>query len=115
MNGEDLPPLESGVYRHYKGHPYLVLGYGEDSNQEGRWLVIYVGLDLDGARPGPRIKARTASEFLGWVHRNESGNWETCESDGDLSCPQGRLSEHRHRFCYEGPTYNDYATPPIQL
>lgn len=58
-----LPDLTAGVYRHYKGHLFLVLGYGQDSNHEDRSVVVYVGLELEDARPGPRLRVRTAENF----------------------------------------------------
>lgn len=59
-----LPDLQAGVYRHYKGHHYLVLGYGHDANDADREVVVYVGLELDGAKQGPRLAVRTADDFL---------------------------------------------------
>lgn len=75
----DIP---AGIYRHYKGHLYLVLGYASDADQEGRDVVVYVGLELDDARPGPRMRVRTAGQFLGDVEV------------GGVTVP---------RFTYEGP------------
>jgi hypothetical protein len=65
-----LPLLPAGIYRHWKGHLYQVLGYASDSNDEGRIVVVYVGLELDGAPPGPRMHVRTASDFHGSVEVN---------------------------------------------
>lgn len=62
-----LPDLPAGVYRHWKGHAYLVLGYGMDANDETRQVVVYVGLQLDGARPGPRLRVRTVEDFFAEV------------------------------------------------
>ncbi len=68
MRDEDqLPVLPAGVYRHYKDHLYLVLGYGRDSNDESRRVVVYVGLDMDGARSPERIKVRTVQDFFATV------------------------------------------------
>lgn len=59
-----MEQLLAGVYRHYKGPLYLVLGYGHDSNQDGRQVIIYIGLELDQAKPGPRLCVRTVSDFF---------------------------------------------------
>lgn len=83
-----LKPFLAGVYRHYKGPLYLVLGYGRDSNYEGRTVVVYIGLQLDDAKPGPRINVRTAEEFFGMV-----------------ATPTGKVP----RFSYAGPEWQ----PPI--
>lgn len=67
----ELPDLQAGVYRHYKGPLYLVLGYGRDSTNrrlDDRDVVVYVGLQITGgARPGARLLVRTADEFHGFV------------------------------------------------
>lgn len=67
-----LPTLEAGIYEHYKGPLYQVLGYARDANhgrvlgQEelgGRIVVVYFGLQLDGAHRGPRLAVRTQQDF----------------------------------------------------
>ncbi len=64
----NLPPLPSGIYRHYKGHYYLVLGYACDSNDDSRTVVVYVGLELDGASAElPRMNVRTVEDFFSEV------------------------------------------------
>lgn len=62
-----LPHLPAGVYRHYKGHHYLVLGFGHDSNVDGRNVVVYVGLELEGASRAPRMNVRTVEDFFASV------------------------------------------------
>jgi hypothetical protein len=60
----DVP--RPGVYRHYKGHFYQLLHIARDSENgpnEGRLLAVYVGLELDGARPGPRVCVRPIDQF----------------------------------------------------
>jgi hypothetical protein len=79
-----LPDLKAGIYRHYKGRHYLVLGYGHDATIAGRTVVVYCGLELEDAKPGPRLACRTADEFLGDV------------SVGGVTMP---------RFEYVGPEY----------
>ncbi len=65
LGGGILPELPAGVWRHYReGHLYEVLGYAVDANNEDRRVVVYVGLQLDGARPGPRLRVRTVEDFF---------------------------------------------------
>jgi hypothetical protein len=57
----NLPELQAGVWRHWKGRDYLVLGLGHDADVEGRTVVVYVPLyDV----PGPRLAVRTVEGFL---------------------------------------------------
>ena len=56
-----LPELQAGVWRHWKGQDYLVLGLGHDADIEGRTVVVYVPL-YDVA--GPRLAVRTVQAFL---------------------------------------------------
>lgn len=65
---EKYPEFKAGIYRHYKGPLYLVLGLAHDSNDEQRIAVIYIGLYLDGAKTGPRLAIRTYSDFYAWVN-----------------------------------------------
>jgi len=56
-----LPELQAGVWRHWKGQDYLVLGLGHDADVEGRTVVVYVPLyDV----PGPRLAVRSVEGFL---------------------------------------------------
>jgi hypothetical protein len=56
-----LPELRAGVYRHWKGRDYLVLGLAHDADVEGRTAVVYVPLyDVDG----PRLAVRGVEGFL---------------------------------------------------
>ena len=56
-----LPELQAGVWRHWKGRDYLVLGLGHDADHDGRTVVVYVPLyDV----PGPRLAVRTVEGFL---------------------------------------------------
>jgi hypothetical protein len=57
--------MNCGIYKHYKGGLYLLLGVAEHTTTEEQ-LAIYVsltGADL----PGPRIRARPLAEFIGYV------------------------------------------------
>jgi hypothetical protein len=89
------PDLPAGVYLHYKGPLYLVLGYGHDSNHEGRTVVVYVGLQLDGAKTGARLAVRTVDDFLAVVD-------PTTGEAKDFPYPSPGFPR---RFTYVGPTW----------
>lgn len=70
--------LQLGVYQHYKGGFYQVLGVAANSSNSldaGDLAVVYVS--LTGAHlPGPRMRVRPLREFLDIVewpdgHRRE--------------------------------------------
>lgn len=67
MSGLRLPDLPAGVWRHYKGPLYQVLGYAHDADDDERVVVVYFGLELDDAHEGPRMAVRDAESFLGMV------------------------------------------------
>jgi hypothetical protein len=93
----DLPHLPAGVYQHHKGPLYLVLGYGHDANYPDRDVVVYVGLQLDEAKTGPRLAVRTVQDFCDEVCTNPR-----CVRFGGLECiPQ----HYGARFRYLSPTY----------
>ena len=96
-----LPELKSGVYRHYKNHFYLVMGYAHDANYEDRDLVLYVGLELDSAKPGPRLSVRTVEDFFAWV----SPDGSTVNSLPDNDADRLRMGLVR-RFTYIGPSWD---------
>lgn len=123
-----LPPLPSGIYRHYKGPLYFVFGYGHDANADGffgsdeeplfpdgRATVVYMGLELTDAHTGPRIAVRTARDghdaFWDEVH---IGNPErfTEGTVCDSSCRYRRINNDEWgthmvvpRFTYIGPSW----------
>ncbi len=85
----ELPDLLAGVYRHWKGPLYLVLGYGGDANDDRRKLVVYVGLELtETARPGPRFRVRDVGDFFAWVQ------------------PDDEKPDRVRRFSYVGPEWD---------
>lgn len=51
----------AGVWRHWKGKDYLVLGLGHDADSEGRTVVVYVPL-YEVA--GPQLAVRSVEGFL---------------------------------------------------
>lgn len=91
----NVPDLRAGVYQHYKGPLYLVLGYGHDANADGRTVVVYIGLELDGAKQGARLAVRTAEDFHAIVDPR-SGEAK------DFPYPS---PEYPLRFRYVGPIW----------
>lgn len=69
----DLPDLPAGVYRHYKGHLYLVLGYAQDSTNDSdhEVYVVYVGLTTEGSASPLRTRLRKVPEFFSHVKVGE--------------------------------------------
>jgi hypothetical protein len=92
-----MKTLNAGIYRHYKGHSYLVLGHARDANDESRTVVVYVGLDLDGAKNGYRMSVRTVEDF--WAVVNPTTGEAVTEWDGVEPRPV-------KRFVYVGPAMN---------
>jgi hypothetical protein len=58
--------IPCGMYQHYKGDYYILLGVGEHTERDEQ-LAIYVS--LDAYRPGPRIRCRPLKDFLGVVRQ----------------------------------------------
>jgi len=92
-----LPDLLTGVYQHYKGPLYLVLGYGHDANHEDRQVVVYI----DGAHTEPRLAVRDVDDFFAIVD----------SADGSVLVNARTPSlAHPRRFTYLGSTWeNDVA------
>lgn len=61
-----MDDIKAGVYQHFKGAFYLVLGLARHSETEER-LVVYVPL---APKEGPRITVRPAEMFFEDVTRN---------------------------------------------
>ena len=53
--------MEAGVYKHYKGGFYQVLGVGVHT-ETGQELVIYISLDASQTGPRMRVRPRTGPE-----------------------------------------------------
>jgi hypothetical protein len=62
--------VRMGIYRHYKGPLYQVIGLAHDANDENRRCVVYIPLQLDGAHLGPRMAVRTLENFVA-----SGGHW----------------------------------------
>lgn len=61
-----MQDIKAGVYRHFKGGFYLVLGLARHSETEEKF-VVYVPF---GPRKGPRMTVRPVEMFFGEVERD---------------------------------------------
>jgi hypothetical protein len=95
--GPTLPDLPAGVYLHYKGHQYLVLGYAGDAGDEERTVVVYVGLQMDGNPSPVRMRIREVGEFF---TRVDPATGQTRYDDDPSAVP---------RFRYLGPSAVDQS------
>ena len=98
-----LPELPAGIYRHYKGHIYRVIGYGDDANYEDRRLVIYI-TDLE-SEPGLAIRSAVSDDpevdaWWDWVHRADGSKCLLGPHTSNV-CKDGGVIERR--FTYIGP------------
>ena len=98
--------IHMGIYRHYKGSLYQVLGLTHDANDYGRTCVLYISLELSRAHLGPRLIVRSVDDFIEQV----------CDQRGDciandhlyhtpecLECKEHlRTVKHFDRFAYLG-------------
>lgn len=97
MKFEDFKP---GIYLHYKGILYEADHLIRDANDSSRVGVHYIGLELKGAKDGPRHLVRTWEDWNAMVH--EDGT--TCQNNDGKRCfdEQGEI---KRRFRYLGPFY----------
>lgn len=95
MNPEDFKP---GIYLHYKGSLYEAYHLMRDANDATR--VHYIGLELNGAKDGPRHLMRTWEDWNAKVHDDGT----VCENYSNEKCldEQGKI---QCRFRYLGPFY----------
>lgn len=129
--------LLAGVWRHYKGPLYLVLGLAHDANAEDlydrdvsgmagdfgysalgeREVIVYVPLQLDGAHTGPRLAVRTRADFFAEVcidvgcdrYGTKPRLYHVLHVEADR---QGRTllsCRFSTRFTYLGPTWEGPA------
>jgi hypothetical protein len=86
-----------GVYLHYKGQLYEATHLAHDANHDGRVVVHYIALQLDGAHDGPRHAVRSWDDWNAYVHQNGS----ICEGIEERKCSDRQLIAPR--FTYLGP------------
>jgi hypothetical protein len=109
-----MAEIRMGIYRHYKGPLYQVIGLAHDANAEDlcagleyghkepigeRTVVVYMPLQLDGAHLGPRMAVRTLEDFQAILH-----------TDDGSTCPEGHCTKFAggnfvNRFTYVGPIF----------
>lgn len=119
-------PPQAGIYRHYKGQHYLVLGLAHDANAdtlgedvdwsdhvgparvcplEEREVVVYVPLEFDGAHAGASMAVRTLEDWNAVVCALPG-----CPRYGDRIGPhpdQCALRGHAvHRFRFVGERWS---------
>lgn len=99
-----LPALRAGVYKHWKGSLYNVLGYARDASNsmpKGFTVVVYTPLNT---RSGPTMFVRVVDEFLGRVCTVTGLSEKACNLKVDHDVD---FKLHRHelvdRFTYLGP------------
>jgi len=96
---QERPPemIRMGIYRHYKGPLYQVLGLVHDSNNDERVCVLYIGLELNEEHLGPRMAVRNLDRgddpFLGTVL------WPS---------EPGKIPRWIPRFDYLGPVFEKW-------
>lgn len=95
----EYPEFKAGVYRHFKGPMYLMLGLAKDANDDTRKVVVYIGLELDEHKTGPRMSVRTYEDFYCYVLPTTK---ETVDKDHPGAVP---------RFAYVGPTWEGVREP----
>lgn len=84
-----MSELKLGIYKHYKGHYYQVIGAAHDANADWRTCVVYMPLELDEAHLGLRMAVRTYEDFMAWVPKLDLRN----EAGERVSTPEPRPSE----------------------
>jgi hypothetical protein len=101
VSPDPLPALHAGVYRHYKGGYYQVLGYAQESTngEHPRHVVVYLGLTPGGS--STRMHVREAREFASWVHPTDGSTCDRHWRGVGHACGHGRAAAPR--FEYKGP------------
>jgi hypothetical protein len=119
-----LPDLRAGIYRHYKGNLYQIIGYAKDANADTllhrymdprikheiqiaplgeRIVVIYMGLELTDASRGPRMSIRTATDFFAPVCWNrDCDRFGTSGEHPATGYCSLCTAQHQPRFQYTG-------------
>lgn len=105
----NLPDLRAGLYRHYKGPLYQAFGYAHDANYDGRIVVMYMGVELEGSHKGPRMAVRTLDTLVPEYENHDSWEDLVCIRHG---CKMGECPREAHsdrdiseRFSYRGNQY----------
>ena len=88
---EKYPEFKAGIYQHYKEPLYQVLGLAHDANDADRTVVVYIGLELDKSKGGPRLAVRTYEDFYAWV---DPTNGESLSEDSPHAVPRFKYLGH---------------------
>jgi len=93
-----MDTVRQGIYRHYKGPLYQVLGLAHDANSDTlgevnpadprqlgssvkplteREVVVYIALQLDDVHQGYRMVVRSLSDWNAFVHNEEGTEYGT--------------------------------------
>ena len=89
MTEKSLPLLHPGIYKHYKGPLYQVLGYAHDANDETRIVVVYIPLQLNKSHEGPRIAVRSVFGGEGcWHDRVHPSDGTVCWNECEDAVPR---------------------------
>lgn len=95
--------LQLGIYRHYKGPLYQVIGIAHDANIPGRQVVVYMPLQLDGAHLGPRMAVRTIDHETMQVEHGQLAEDDTFFDVVEVTLPiSDRPNARQERFTYLG-------------
>lgn len=97
-------PLRTGVWKHYKGPLYQVLGYSHNASDDNNIQVLYIGLEIDPSKPGPRWATRDWKEFFETVCPEHDGMNAYSDEHDNIRSPCDPL-EWKERFEYMGPVY----------
>lgn len=126
--------VRSGIYRHYKGNLYQVIGVAHDANAdslgseavlmhadepgeedwavikplEERRVVVYFGLQLDEAKEGDRLAVRTLADWNRFVCWKNACGKELVRNNSfnAYECPDhGFIFTPVSRFQYLGPEF----------
>jgi hypothetical protein len=92
-----LPYLPAGVWRHWKGGLYQTLGFAQEE-ATGDIVVVYIGLQLDGAHDGPRMRTRVAHS----TDPDVNAWYDLVYKDGTKDTGQASISQPICRFEYLG-------------
>lgn len=101
--GGGLPTLRAGIYKHWKGHLYNVLGYAHDANDPARKVVVYVPLYMEVGQKGPRMAVRTVEDFFDQVCRTSGISQSKCNTSVWTDAGPEHVHDLVPRFAYQGP------------
>lgn len=107
QNDEEPIELRSGVYRHYKGPLYQVIGYSHNASDDNNIQVLYIGLEISPDKPGPRWATRDWIDFFATVCPQHGGVDAYSNEHGTLALMGMKCApqEWVERFTYMGPVY----------